>query len=322
MGSSRFRAETIDGFRYMLEKMIHWDGDRAFAHDECTLCTSRLLYILAQGRRLFTDADLKTISGHSHSLNESIAGLLHYFLSREPEALSWWGLGTRFPGQMIVDVQYLAWSARGVSLCLAVDRELRKRGTHWLDECGIPLSSVERLLQQRWRQLFGIRDEDFVGDREELTHELALGNIGLACLDLDALDPEIRALALDGLDLSHAFWPNLRKAWTKLERRSSLVSSLHLMPATLALDGAFPDLTPETTPMLVELYLRCAASPAWVTTGADVGEWGFDSKATQPILDSLIAFWRYAFRPENRSRFEAAFEERLNTRHGGSHGAI
>ena len=53
LGSSRFRREVKSGIKHLLADKLKRSGQHAYGHSECTLCSSRLLYIFSQARLLF-----------------------------------------------------------------------------------------------------------------------------------------------------------------------------------------------------------------------------------------------------------------------------
>jgi len=326
LGSSRFREEVVGGFRHLLEQ-VEWSRIRvagasievAHGHDECTLCTSRLLYIFSYARRLFLDEDLGKLSENAkeRGLNETVKGLLTYMLSRDPQESSWWGFG---PSQKEDDpsavwsADYLAWAARAVSFCLSIDREVHaKTGEYWLSggrgTLGLERRRLELLLRERWQQLFAATTEELLNKRAEEPQSFILSRVALAYLDLGWLDPAIREIAVSNEATVARFLRRFAKVYSKIWHRNlSQLSSFYLWPAMILRDQLMEDdKKAASADTLVDLCLSCVESKIWIGKGPDTGSWGFNVKNTQAIVTAMAIFWRYAFDARNKPRFEAAF---------------
>jgi hypothetical protein len=312
MGSSRFRAEALEGIPHLLEAHVDRLPDgTAHAHDECTFCTSRLLATFSNARLLFSDETLKKLApSPGAELDQTVAGFLQHFLNRDPDSVAWWGWGGESTRLQAPD--YLAWAARALARCLATDEEIRSRSggeRGWLEDLGIERSELVRLLQERWKALLAVRKEDLLSSRTEMIRTLALGRMAGAYLELETCPPEIRALAFNG-SRADEYIESLGRVSEILSapfKNEWLSERLHLMPVDLVRDSVIPD--EQSTRQLVDLYLQSTTSPAWVREGPDVGSWGFESRHTEQILASLVAFWRHAFL--HHDRFDAAFREAL-----------
>jgi len=315
MGSSRFRAEALEGIPLLLEAHVHrlHDG-RVHAHDECTFCTSRLLTTFSNARLLFSEEALEKMApGPGSGLDLTVAGFLQHFLKRDSNSAAWWGFGGESTRLRAPD--YLAWAARALARFLATDDAIRSRSggeRGWLENLeGIERSDIDRLLQERWRALLAVKEEDLVSSNVEVIRTLALGRLAGAYLELDTCPSEIRDRALEG-SRSDEFVENLGRVSKFLAgpfKNEWLAERLHLMPVDLVRDSLAPD--EGLVRQLVDLYLQSKDSPAWVRRGPDAGSWGFESRHTEQILSSLVAFWRHAFLSPNRGRFDAAFREAI-----------
>jgi hypothetical protein len=319
LGSSAFRPEVAGGIKYILGEKVEWDETElnAFGHDECTMCTSRLIYVLSAAKRLFAGEDLERLSHNAKQkgLDQTVAGLLRYFRSREPEEQSWWGLGSEGNATRgVYSVDYLAWAARAVTFCRSVDQEVQARtGRSWLQEIGgATPEQMDELVQQRWRQLFSVRESDLLGDRTEESATFTLGRVALAVLDIQSIAEAARDLLATHGDPPTSFLGDLEKAKLKVWSDSiGQMSRLYMLPVLLVLDGTMQT-QKEKEANALEIVKHCRNgmdSRIWIRKGADKGSWGFNVKNTQAIVTALMAFWRYAYEPANVDRFQEAFRE-------------
>lgn len=313
MGSSRFRVEALEGIPHLLEAHVERSADgTAHAHDECTFCTSRLLASFSNARLLFDDETLRKLAPKPGAeIDHIVAGFLQHFLQRDPDSPAWRGWGGKNTRLRAPD--YLAWAARALARFLATVEAIRLRsgGTiNWIEDLGIERSDVVRLLQERWQALLAVRQKDLLSSRAEVIRTLALGRLAGACLELETCPQEIRDLAFNG-SRPDKFIASLGRISEILaepfKKDEWLAERLHLMPVGLVRDSVNPD--EPSARQLVGLYLQSLTSPAWVKEGPDAGAWGFESRHTEQILASLVAFWRHVFLPEHRERFDAAFRE-------------
>jgi hypothetical protein len=327
LGSSRFRPEVAGGTKYLLGEKVEWEtrsasgmeGDFAFGHDECTLCTSRLLYVLCSVKRLFPASELKKLSNNLRrkGVDETVAALLRYLLSRPAKDPAWWGLGTEKDlKNRVRSADYLAWAARAVAFCRSVDQEILERtGQSWLEKtCGITRKSINELLRQRREQLLEINKDDLLSGSAEEPVTFTLGRVALAYLDLQRMEEsgqEVFPLRETSRQ-AKSFTDELRKAMDEIWRDNlAQMSRFYLLPVLLVLDTTLEtdDLKAESAERIVDLCLTCINSRIWIRTGSDSGSWGFNVKNTQALVTALMAFWRYAFDPENVDRFQEAFKE-------------
>lgn len=312
LGSSWFRGEVVGGLRDLLGEKVTWDHGLAYGHDQCIVCTSRLLYIFSSARRFFPPLDEDWFSNNSNEkrLDETVEGILRFMLAQPADGEIWWGLGTeQGKPSSIRSGDYLAWAARAVMFCLSIDNEIRRKtGKIWLqEECKIDRTLVEVLLRQRWDQLFNAPPEELLSERAEEPHSFIFGHIALACLDLQCQDPGMIRLATGGdlepLKILNGHLQSLTKEIGKL----SQLSKLFLWPALVLADSLEP--TEESGAKIVQNCRDCVDSSVWIRKGLDLGSWGFNVKNTQALVTSLQAFWQYVFRSEeNRHRFERIFE--------------
>lgn len=314
LGFSRFRWEVVEGLRSLLDEKVHAGKEEGHAHghDQCTICTSRLLYSFIQAKRLIPREELDR---YPKNLDRTIGDILRYMISLKPKDDIWWGLQPDEDHQgQIKSAEYLAWAARAVTCCLSLDLELRKRkvAKDWLgQECGLDRSKVERLVRQRWDHLLSAdKDKDgLLSPLAEEPHSFVFGHVALACLDLQRLHPEIRAVAVGGGEAKVAsFSESLRVAADKIGTLSQL-SEFFLWPVKLLLDSLG---YPKAAEKAVALCYSCVESPVWIKTGADAGSWGFNVKNTQTIVTSLMAFWQYVFEgdEQRQARFRDIFEKK------------
>jgi hypothetical protein len=247
---------------------------------------------------------------NSKGLNETVRGIINYFLSRDKDSDSWWGLdGSQ--GSAIRSADYLAWSARAIAFCLSVDQELReKTGEEWLEEkCGLEKGQLYTLLRQRWEALFRAKPDDLLSNRAEEPQTFTLGRVGLAYLDLLRLDP-IKGLVLRN-DFRLSFLTSLDEAWARIWRESlAQMSQYYLFPVRIVRDKYLDDEGEKLSSAqeLVQLCQSCLESRIWIRSGSDQGSWGFNLKNSQALVTALAAFWRHAFERDHRERFEKAFE--------------
>lgn len=320
LGSSRFRPEVAGGLRNLLDR-AKWDTREihgrtvpvAYAHDECTICTSRLLYVFSHAKRLFPQEDLKRFVGSEKrkSLDDTVAGLLNYLLWRPQADDSWWGLGTESASRRGVhSADYLAWAARAVAFCKSVDREIEERtGDSWLkSSCQIDTQKLMDLLRQRWDALFAAKSHELLSPRAEEPQSFTLGRVALAYLDLQRLDDSVRDFIVKSKPID-SFYTEMSHAFDEVWRESlAQMSKFYLLPVRLLLDATkSEDEKRANAALLADLCLTCIDSRIWIREGSDAGSWGFNVKNTQAIVTSLVAFWRFAFEPGNVDRFREAF---------------
>jgi hypothetical protein len=347
LGSSRYRDEVTRGLADLVEDKItfksstevpdywraygpksRWDGEPAwaFGHDGCTVCTSRLLYILATARRLLPTDDLRKPFRHhdGHTLDGTVERLLRYLLSRGEDDPCWWGIEEQqraaerdgHGDKALCSADYDAWAVRALAHVLTVDQEIReKSGNPWLGgkECGIGRSEVVQLLETRWRKLAEspaeavqtkkTRGISLLSDRAEEPHSYILGHIGITYLTLRHLSAELR----QAISLEESSWEepvaHLREAREIFRnRRPSQLSRFYAWPAEVFLS------TFETTESkrhqaeqaLVGLLHDCLTSRIWIRSGEGKGSWGYNIENTQRIVSSLTTFWRAAFEDPDR----------------------
>lgn len=320
LGFSRFRWEVMDGLRHLLEEKI-FNGKvegHVHGHDQCTICTSRLLYVFTHARRLIPHEEMNRCA---KGLDQVIAGILRYMIDLDPEADIWWGLQPDEEHQgKIKSAEYLAWAARAVTCCLSLDLELRKSKDpeDWLGEqCGLDRSRLHLLVGQRWDHLLSADKDKLLSPLAEEPHSFVFGHVAMACLDLQRFDPEVRALAVGGReDKIETFSQALQNAATDIGTLSQL-SGFFLWPLQLFLDSLGDA---KAASKAVDLCYLCVTSPVWIKAGAEAGSWGFNVKNTQTIVTSLMAFWQYVFEDKERQeRFGQIFEERMSQ--GGAQSA-
>lgn len=328
LGSSRFRPEVADGLKYLLRDKVDWGScknekgicDTAYGHDECTICSSRLLYIFSYARRLFPQEEVAKLSSsrNGKSLDQAVQGILNGFLARSSTDPAWWGL--KCPGKFGSSVKspdYLAWAACAVAFCLAVDQEHRETvGEEWLeDRCGLDKKKLYDLLGERWDALFQVSFDELLTDQSEEPHSYTLGSVALAYLDLLRLGDPVKEVVLkDRAKKVSGFIEALGRAHDKVSNPSlAQMSQFSLLPVMIVLDG---NLTQdqekekeESARKLVALCERCRGSRIWIRSGDDQGSWGFNVKNSQALVTGLAAFWRHAFEKEHKERFQRAFEE-------------
>jgi hypothetical protein len=321
LGSSRFRGEVVEGLKYLLGERVEEDepsppgaAKTMYGHDRCTICTSRLLYIFSYARRIFPRDELGSLAKNQkkRGLDETVGGILSYMLSIPEDSNVWWGVGAKGGGVRSAD--YLAWAARAVAFCLSIDHEIHdKVGEKWLEEkCGVDMQRLNRLLSQRWEQLLSVKENDLLSGLAEEPQSFTLGRVALAYLDLLRLEKVITNTVLNEPSSSIAtFIALLDKVGQAVERGSTAqMSSYYMMPIMIAKDSITQgdDAKKQSAENLLDVAYRCLTSPIWIRSGPDRGSWGFNVKNTQAIVTALAAFWRYAFDPEHRERFQAVFE--------------
>lgn len=323
LGSSAFRPEVAGGIKYILGEKVEWAKENgketgfAFGHDECTLCTSRLLYILASAKRLFSKEDLLRLSNNAKqkSLDQSVAAILRYFRHRKPDGDAWWGLGTeRDDKRGVYSPDYLAWAARAVTFCRSVDQEIQERtGRSWIaDICGLAPADMEQLERQRWAQLLSVTKKNLLSEHTEEPATFTLGRVALAVLDLQKMNESVWDLVTRRSGRGQkSFVDHLEEAKKEVWKDSlAQMSRLYMLPVFLVLDKALQD-EEERARSAAEIVKHCRKgidSRIWIRKGSDAGSWGFNVKNTQAIVTALTAFWRYAFEEDNEARFRQAFE--------------
>ena len=326
MGSSAFRSETLGGVRHLLgEQKISWNrgGDCAFGHhfggQKCTLCTSRLLYIIVSARRLLPDSEREKLRNQDdyRGLDETARGVLRYMLSLKRKDPVWWGVEDGRGGVAVHSADYCSWAARSVAWCLAVNRELTEtEGRDWLRvACGLERESVERLFEERCAALFEASDDSLLKGAEE-PHSFVFGHIALACLEFERLRVEAPPGSLT---------TRITRMASKLQRLEkdlgplSVLSKLFIWPVALLLDATDEaGIGKGSAERAVALCYDCVRSPVWIRGGPEAGSWGFNVKNTQSVVGSLCAFWAYALHPLRRDRFEELFESEKKRRADGS----
>jgi NAD-dependent SIR2 family protein deacetylase len=325
LGSSRFRIEVAGGLKDLIRSKLKSDKREvlgttrpiAFGHDECTLCTSRLLFILSHAKRLFPRYEGRgaRTSSDGRWLDQSVAAILHLFLSRQPDDDAWWGLKeSPDRGYAIRSADYLAWAARSVAFCLSVDQEIRqKTGEEWLASItDVPRKDLLVLLRQRWSALWGADATQLLSGDAEEPYSFILGRVALTYLDLQGLFPQIREIVMSDLAQVNRFLEELRSASREVRGTGlSQMSQFYLWPAQIVEHSSCEELESEDlTLKLVRLCQRCVGSRVWIREGTDSGSWGFNVKNTQSIVMSLVAFWRYVLEDEERCQlFRKAFAQ-------------
>lgn len=325
LGSTSFRPEVVSGLRLLFDRLepedVAIDGktvQTVRGHDGCTLCTSRLLYVFSYARRLFPRRALEQLGTltSERTFDQCVGGLLWYMLARDKDADAWWGLGCETdPQSGVRSPDYLAWAARAVAFCLEVDTEVYERsGERWLtDRCLVPRAEVERLLVERWQHLFSIEPDELRTPRAEEPQTFTLGRVALAYLDLQAMNDEVRALALQDGRAARGFARTMLAALDEVWNSSlSLMSRFFLLPLLVLKDGeeTGDEARGASARALVALFHECHGSGIWIRKdGPDAGSWGFNVKNTQTIVTGLMAFWRHVFAEHNLPRFRQAFAE-------------
>lgn len=188
LGSTPFRAEFAFALRHLASEKVKWDDaeEKAFGHDVCTLCTSRLLYIFSYARlvrRPDVPDSLPTKKGQRRSTEEIVRALLRTLLDKESPP-NWWGIKEGRPGGEIRSADYAGWAVRALAFCLAVDQEVRSRNES-------PLltdrQAVVDLLAERLEDLCGSDPAAFIDDRSEEPHTYVAGDVAITLLETERL---------------------------------------------------------------------------------------------------------------------------------------
>ena len=316
LGSSRFRSEVVGGLKHILSEKVEWvTRESACGHGGCTLCTSRLLYVLSLIRRLFPRHEISKFSGkpRGKTLDSTVQGIICFMLNRDRKGdrEAWLGLDIRGGERSPYDIRsadYLAWAVRSVGTCLSIDQELNEKVREdWLAGCGINRSEVEGLFRSRLLHLFSLRYGQLLSDQAEEPHSFVLGRVSLACFDLWNMGGEVLRIRKENEAEEEIFLQELFRACDNVVQGGvSQMSRMYLWPAMLLRDAKEEHRTAE----LIDLCYRCIRSRIWIPTGPDAGSWGFNVKNTQTIIMALVGFWRYVLGDERRrERFAAGFEE-------------
>ena len=333
-GSSRYRDEVVLGMKSLMrDKITSWksDDERApawlkpnegnrpgsahewsFGHDGCTICTSRLLYILTKARQLLSREMREQCSEGERSLARTTGGLLKFFLRRSADDPAWLGIEAeqRLRGATLASADYVAWAAKASGHALWLDGEIALHTggeRRWLeDECQVTRSEVETLFQMLLDKLGRVAQSNILGDLTEEPHSYILGHVGGTYLFLKDLEDDF------GADiLPHDFdWDarvdQIQGALNDFEKRNpAQLSQFFLWPAEIFL-ARMPK-SKVTDDDLVKTLYKCLSSRVWIKEGEGKGSWGYNIENTQRIVSSLNTFWSLAFRkPE---RFESYFED-------------
>ncbi len=316
-GSSRYRGEVGVGIPQLFGKKINWERGHAMGHGGCTICTARLLYVIAHLRLLHTKEDFARykFGWEEKTFAQITQGLLGFFLSRSPDDESWWG--TNSIG--IRSADYLAWAIRALALVLAADRSLAdSRGAEeaWLQsECEVDRDAVEDLLVDLWSMLSQAdHDQDLMSEEAEEPHSYLLGEVAITALGLKALRRR-RLLDVDLGDRSFVtLTRSIQKAMESLQKpKLSLLSQFYTLPAKILIHSHADDLglgtgnEEERARELLASCRKCTDCSVWIRGGEDAGSWGYNNENTQRLASSLTEVWRYFL--ERRNVFEPLFKE-------------
>lgn len=312
LGSSRFRSEVIPGLNQLLRERVDWQGDLASGHEGCTQCTSRLLSIFGHAMLLFPRGRIRDLvrDASGHTVEDAIRGMLLHFLAREPDEVSWWGLGGEYQGR-ITSPEYIAYAAWAAILSLRVDRELKRAtGELWLrDSLGIEGGHVEKLARERTVALLQLTAEEILlGDQEEPVYR-TVGMVGRLVLNLLAQPRDLMGNILsEGAEQKLMELAGTMKDVKYQIGPLGTLSRLYLWPIDVLLDKLGGDESGDAKKGLAATFMESFSSPLWVARGRAAGSWSFDDQNTYVIASSLTTFWRHALAAENREAFAKVFE--------------
>lgn len=355
-GSSRYRDEVIGGIRHLIEDKVEWkkekekdDDSRLRAHDGCTICGSRLIYVFAAVRRLMPDKELRNrlTDAQDHSGDQVARGLLYNFIQRGPNDESWWGLeedpndtspdgGKSRPGHVHA-ADYLAWAARATAFAIAVDEEVRESAAGhgapgWFEEMELDRSAVHRLFRQRWQALLETKMKHLLHEKAEEPHSYIVGEVATTLLTVERLSRYVEPLkaVVDLADLG-GIVEEIRIAVDALEQTAkkqtgheefglSQLSRFFLWPAKIFLERFGPHEDEHRRLKqrlgLVKTFEECLNSKVWIRSpGSGRGSWGYNLENTQRLNSALATFWRRVL--EDREAFAPIFEEVFSRGEGG-----
>lgn len=312
LGSTPLRSEVTSGLRYLLLETIlpgitilpDIKKSLARGHSGCTLCTSRLLYILSYARLFFQPQELKLkVAGATYDLDEIIRFLINYMLQPKPRE-AWWGIEDEVRGQRpgIQSADYAAWAVRSIAFCLWVD-------SRFSDPEGTPLGkelrhALRTLFRQIWTDLCGASADSLLSQRSEEPHSYILGETARAYLSIQRLRhlPDGDLLEEGSMELARE---NMEGALERLSLGElSQLSQFYLLPANVFLHSRTtdPGQRQKLAEQIKDTYERCASSSIWIQSGEDAGSWGYNMENTARLVLALSTFWRYSF--ECREEFE------------------
>jgi hypothetical protein len=310
LGSTPFRAEFAFALRHLASEKVKWDDleEKAFGHDVCTLCTSRLLYIFSYARlvrRPDAPDSLPTGKmGQRRSTEEIVRALLRTLLDRESPP-NWWGIKKGQASGEIRSADYAAWAVRALAFCLAVDQEIRngrKESPLLADR-----QPVIDLLAERLEELCSSKPGAFIDDKSEEPHSYVTGDVASTLLETERLLKICDDVKIDLRKHMLNACETLRAVKKVLDdRQLSLISKLYLWPAKIFLHRWAAESEREALEAeLLKLYRQCSDSAIWIRNTE--GSWGYNEENTQRLVSAMNTFWRYAY--EHRDRFEGLFAE-------------
>ena len=358
LGSSRFRDEVNLGIRRLLRNKVtrcssedkdptldlwkkkdptpsrwHRLEPWAFGHEGCTLCTSRLLYVLSASRRLLTDQMRASLGSAEDGLDGTISALLRYFLRRrrDPWDPSWCGIETEQrlaekhfaekpldDNQALFSADYLAWAVKALAQVLWVDRDLRlatNGSTKWIESMlgSDGTQSVIDLFRYLWGRLKNLPQDSLLGDKTEEPHSYIIGHVANAYLFVRELPEELLSEVLDADRDWSPFAHQLQDALEEFKtHKPAQLSEFFVWPAQVFLATMAPKLRKNQQDrdgkVLVDKLEKCLKSRVWIRKGEGKGSWGYNIENTQRIVSSLNTFWTLALR--DKSRFAKLFGAR------------
>jgi hypothetical protein len=291
----------VDGFVSRVEDRHVKDRKLAHGHNQCILCTSRLLRVAASiverhdGIWSDTDESVSSIKEMDTLMSELIAFLAQPDLTMEDF------LG--FPREKrkterLRSVRYLAQAVRATHVALRARSRQLERLPVGLQKEGIAsqVKDLSQLCEKLWNYLNELKWKDIQTFRDEEPETLTMGDVALAWAD-----PAVRSRNSQPPLWAAAATDDMTK------RFSSDLDAIYLWPAMLYTAG--DQETQEWANRMVKRFHRYAGrdSILWIPDPRNpyYGSWGYNAVNTRRVSTSLVAFWQRVL--ECPDLFEKAF---------------
>jgi hypothetical protein len=339
LGSTLHRSEVTYGLRSLPLIPRMGTTRQLGGHNGCTLCTGRLLYVLAYACLFRHDFQV----GEQRGLYPTDAArqIVDYLLARERDPRVWWGIEDAFEGAFGAEHQrlqtddghvgnattdreiqagdYIAAAVRGIAFFLWTDSRVRVHDGKGILEPKAR-GKLDDLLAWLWELICTAPPQRLLSQQSEEPHSYVLGEIARTYLTVRRLRPlpDGSALPLDerlfdrgrenlrvAVGLLQDGGPPAAARSTAITTNLSQLSQFYLLPAHALLHDAAPHPSQQREELLEQMvgaYQRCVESRIWILKGNDAGSWGYNQENTARLLLVNCAFWRHAF--ENRREFE------------------
>jgi len=303
LGSTGFRSEVIRGLNQIIRENIYPKNGNVkerYGHQQCMLCTGRLLYIgsLAKQRLFFAkDDELE------RKIDEYTHGIIDFLLQERLKEEDFMGsLEEREKNNRIRSIRYISYVIRCIALFNYVYDEIKtKTGEFWFTGFEDKRGRLNDLIETLINYLSGITWETLeskVHYEENLS--LEIGECALTYYYINELWPDKKY---------PKFFSWLDESITSmLNSNLSIIDEMQMYPALILFEDINKD--EERRRKILDIYNQCMNTFIWINKPEEKGfvSWGGNNDNTNKIVSSLVCFWRYVIR--NSDLFEILFEEK------------